>query len=490
MKKIIKRFAKKVGFLLLISLVVLFLVMVQTGVISVSHSPEMTPKRPTNFRTGENISFIGLNTLDAKQISPVTGKKGIGEWIETPAGKFQILSYWAGTSGNESFPFLLDGLIKEDLYIEEPTLELISGQNISSIRFFIPKLAPFQSSKPLTFKKTLSFPFIANIDQKEKEISMTVLLKASVCNDKGCTPLQQEFSISLGADESWPTSFSSYVQYNLMFIPSTVDKDKLKVNLLDENTILVAVHSDEDFSPEKILIREKNRNKTFAIKKQDVRGEYSFLEIVFREKLQFPLTITLKTDGQVWERQINESDESFSVPLPVKESKSFFWKILLFLVLSPLTVHLLGLSFKNDFESRKKSLLILGFLLIGWAVVCAFYLFYPIEASWAYNPVWLSFVLLVFCLYYFRPSLGNALVLTAIFPWYFLQDLYYANQYALLTLVGFWSIFPYIIFIAFPHTGTLCSAGLNSISERSKKIPLWIDTFYLVGKIIFVLFFQ
>ena len=212
--------------------------------------------------------------------------------------------------------------------------------------------------------------------------------------------------------------------------------------------------------------------------------------IIFKEKVRFPLTITLETDRQIWERQINESDESFSVPPPVKETSSSFGKVLLFLLLSPLTVCLLKISFKNDFESREKSLLAFGSLLIGWFVICAFYLFYPIEASWAYNPVWLSFVLLVFGLHYFRPSLGNALVLAAIFPWCFLQELYQENPYKLLTLLGFWSIVPYAIFAIFPHAGTVCSTAFKGLSQQIKKLPLWIDAFYLIGMIIFVLFFQ
>jgi len=437
-----------------------------------------------DLKTGENVSFWGLNTLNERQASPFTGQKGVGDWIQTPFGKFHLLSCWAGTKQADRYPFVIDGLIEKDIQIVEPTLTLVHGQNIADIQFFVPKIRPFQSSKPLSFRRALTFPFVADIKQKQKNLALTVLLRANACRGEKCTPFSQEFSLTLKGDEDWPTSFCSLIQYHLMFVPQTVGDDKIKVNQTDENNLLLGVRSDDTFSPKNILIRD-DANKAFALKSQQKRGEFRVLALSFDEKIRFPLTVTVDTHNEVWERRIEAADKAFDLPPLSKDSPPLGRRLLLFWLLSPLTVYLLCLSFKNDFESRRRSLLILAELIVGWLIVCGFYLFYPVKISWLwYNPVWLIFVLGVFVCFWRSRHAGHALILTALFPWYFLEAIYHANRWTCLLWTGLLSIVPYVLFALFPHIGTCCSRLFGQIPTALKKVPLWIDICLLIGMII------
>ena len=123
--------------------------------------PFIKPLRADESSLSHDLNKTGLGELFKNGMddsSPISNKKGIGNWVKTPYGKIRLLSRESGTKDLDKVLMAVEVDIDSEKSIKEPVLKLIQSENVSDYRFFLPVDLPLRQE--LVYTKSTVFPFL------------------------------------------------------------------------------------------------------------------------------------------------------------------------------------------------------------------------------------------------------------------------------------------------------------------------------------------
>ena len=112
------------------------------------------------------------NGMDSN--SPLSEKKGIGEWVTTPYGKIRLLSRESGTKGLNKILMALEVKINPDTIIKTPLLKISQSQNVKDSSFLIPMPVPLQKDVGLTYQKEVLFPVSLTLQKSDSPVGVSI----------------------------------------------------------------------------------------------------------------------------------------------------------------------------------------------------------------------------------------------------------------------------------------------------------------------------
>ncbi len=325
---------------------------------------------------------VQLLTEGLSDTSPISDKKGIGQWVLTDYGQIRLI---AGDSGTDNLKLALFGLqveLKQGAYLKTHSLKLTQSENAQNARFFTPVLLPLQPDKGLIYNQDVVFPFLLDVSKSGALVHIQLQFTATYCFDNQCALSRQSADLQIPAGYNFYTVFNSYLKRSLDFTANPATADEIKVGAIDENTLWIKVKLERNVVSPELLILNADDNAVipYQITQSDIQKKQAFF--VIRTTLPImdkKTSILLYTNKQM----LIQTTDVKKAPIPavifddVQPNKLPFYCWILFLIISPVWSLLLRQQPRNEIVARTENLK--NLILIPLGILCAvpMYLFFP-----------------------------------------------------------------------------------------------------------------
>ena len=445
------------------------------------------------------LTDLFKNGMDSK--SPLSEKKGIGDWQSTPYGKIRLLSRESGTKELNNILMALEVNINPDTTIKNPVLKISQSQNVKDHRFLIPVPRPFQKDSGLTYQKEVVFPIYLTLQKANLLVEVSVDLSVQYCpKEETCSSDLQTVSLSVPGGYNYFTPFSAFVDSAFEFIPAEATKDQIEMGALSENTFWVMLGMPHSIQQPEFLFLDA---QTFApipytLTHSDIDNKRARFVFHAEENIENkPVTLYLADKKRFYTQTMNLKKTDIPSFLPTEKNHLppfYLWFI--FLLFSPCLAFLFQQRPRNEIVAKQDTIKnILGIVL---GILCGAFIYTAIPyATLSTSILWLSFGALLFgflgIFSYPITHFGYGL-LTAVVPFFFfLKNNEIAVPTTLSELAYFFCIMailnalPFAVFLIKPYWLVKMGQIFKSQSEYKLRFSFFLDTILFGLMLLFTL---
>lgn len=446
-----------------------------------------------------DLTELLKNGMDGK--SPLSEKKGIGDWVKTSYGKIRLLSRESGTKDMDQILMALEVKIDPDTTIKESALNVSQTQNVKEYQLFTPVSLPLNETDGLIYEKEVVFPILLTLQKNSFPVQIKVKFDTQYCIKEVCQPDSQETSLYVSGGYNYFTPFSNFIHSSLRFIPVPATADQIQIGRLSDKAFWVILQLSKKIQNPKFLFLDNQTLSPipYSIIQTDLDDNRALVVFRTEECIANKKIILYFSDEKQLLTQTTDLKPA-SVPLFLADRKNFFppfhlW--IIFLVLSPCLYLLLQQAPKNEIEAKqttKKN--ILGIIL---GTLCGIFIYTFIPYSVLSNSVlWLSFGLLLFgflsAIPYPVTHFGYG-VLNAIVPFFFflknndisIPATFTELTYFFCTLTGLNALI-FVIFLFKPYWLVKIGKIFEKQPQYKLRFSLLLDTLLFGIMLLFTLF--
>lgn len=195
----------------------------------------------------KEIGYI-FSQLELKKIpfydiyysSPLTGNKGIGNWVKQEGINARLISKQSGIMPEQEIKGLIHFTLPSDKFITaadnatwfKPQINFDASKNLKSIKYDLPLPTRLTSENyedlPIYIEE-IAIPYIAEVDNPEEFLQLSANIRVNLCNLKQeCAPLELQTKLNLQPGYVRDSSVSAYIDmiFNA-FRPNQTEKLKL-----------------------------------------------------------------------------------------------------------------------------------------------------------------------------------------------------------------------------------------------------------------------
>lgn len=239
--------------------------------------------------------------LDALDMSPLSGRRGYGEWQDFGIGQARLISAYSGTRNNDLVFLNVQINLKESAWLKNPILT-DTTLGIKSLKIPMPgvyRIAPRQSK--LKYRQDIFLPLIYRLENPKTPTDFKVRVVFDVCEKDTCLSKQIDLNLTLTSGDRYATSLNAKMIQELQQTPQPLKADNITAVLNAEN---------------KIQIRFSNLQNmvVFYVYPADTDWEFDYVEIDSTSADEVFVTVTLPKD----------KTDIKTLPLIFETSKGFF----------------------------------------------------------------------------------------------------------------------------------------------------------------------
>lgn len=252
-----------------------------------------------------------LMSLDTREESLFSGKKGYGPWIETPFGNMRLISCTSGTKNLQQLFTAVQIRIKPNWYILRPEM---TPQTFP----FTPYKLLFPFTPSYKYTNSVYFPIIFYDLPKVSPLNILVISKITACFNEFCSSFSIPVTLELLHQENYPTPICSNMLFNSGIFPKE-NNGAFSTNVQrKENIALVSFSFYKKTALPTIFSEEKSILIT-PLSFEDNQSSFLFSNIPPHLS---ELNITLRTNEDYFYEKIKlpETQKNFQLNLPSSQN--------------------------------------------------------------------------------------------------------------------------------------------------------------------------
>ena len=464
--------------------------------------PFIKPLRADESSLSHDLNKTGLGELFKNGMddsSPISNKKGIGNWVKTPYGKIRLLSRESGTKDLDKVLMAVEVDIDSEKSIKEPVLKLIQSENVSDYRFFLPVDLPLRQE--LVYTKSTVFPLSLTLQKAGAPVQASVELSVQYCENNECISDSAVVSLDVSDEQNYFTPFSSFIHYSFKFIPQPATDKQIQAGLLSDDTFWLTLDLPSKIQEPKFLFLNAENSTPIACNliQSNIGKKKAFFVFRTQENLQKKdIRIFLSDEKQTFSRTIKLEKAPMPQVLSTTESQNIpFYLWLVFLLFSPTLCLLLQQKPRNEIIARKD--LSKSILWITAGILCGIpiYIFYPYSIL-SHSVVWLTFGTLLFAflgIFSYPITKFGYGVLVAIVPFFaFIQNesipvpTSFPELTSFFCLLAVLNALPFLAFMIRPYTLVQMGRAFEKQPQYKLRFIFFLDALLFTYTLLFALF--
>ncbi len=232
--------------------------------------------------------------------NPFTGKKGIGGWQKSAYGDARLLSNEISIN-SENIQTVLDFRLKDGymlLWSPEknillPSFDFAGSENVKDAQVLWPmpiRVVDNTDDNILGYVGNFALPVAVTLQDKTKPMKLKAHVKATICGQNQCHPVEFEPMLSLDVGDDYLRSgFSSFIERTYNNLPKAynenlhVEKAVVDTDANGAQTLRIVIHTEKNPEKVKIFVDSKD-NILFYRPKITLNDD----EIIARLKVRNP----------------------------------------------------------------------------------------------------------------------------------------------------------------------------------------------------------
>lgn len=221
--------------------------------------------------------------LDALDMSPLSGRRGYGEWQDFGMGRVRLVSAYSGTQNNNLVFLNVQIDLKGSAWLKNPILS-DSTSGVKSLKIPMPavyRIAPRQSQ--LKYRQDVFLPLIYRLENPDTTTDFKVHALFDVCEENTCFLKQVDLNLTLTPGDRYATSLNAKMIQELQQIPQALKADNITAVFNGENKIQIRFSN-----PQNMVI--------FYVYPADTDWEFEHVETDSTTTDEVFVTVTLPKD--------------------------------------------------------------------------------------------------------------------------------------------------------------------------------------------------
>ena len=456
-------------------------------VFAVSFSVKVSAQETNDKKSSFIAKISDISTDLSHSNSLFSGKKGIGEWVQTSFGKFRLVSSDSGTIDTPEVWFALQVFLDSQFFIKRPVLSMAEGKNVKNIEYYWPISLPMIPSEGLTYLGNFAFPMKVTLKEEGKPLDLHLNLTAEICFEN-CEIQSVITQLTIPAETNYFSPYTSFISRSLEFTPNKATPKEITYAASSSDILWVRVELDKNIVNPTLMLLDKETNAPIKHKilNSSIDGKKAlFILKTQSEILNEDIFLFFHAENQMWQAQQTVTEGKIPPLHQTAKTISFpiYW-FFLFLLMSPSFSLFMRQSPRNVISSKEQNFKNMCFVILGTLCGALIYMFYP-YAQLSTSLIWLTFGALLFAFLAFFTYQVTAFgygFLNAIVPFFTFftkESLTIPTKFLDLLhffcYLSFIAAFPFLIGIFIPQISVKLSKFVKQ-NHLSTRISLWLDT--------------